>query len=172
LSGIVAVAGTRDAKELIVTLTIVALSDSHTNSCRELPPQLLDALQTADVIIHAGDHTEMSLLDELKAMGEVVAVAGNMDSMALKVRLPMRQLVSVGGKTVGVTHGSGAPGGIAQRVRASFPEKPDLIVFGHSHVPFSGMVSGVLMVNPGPAMRGYAVITVGKEVTAQLIATG
>jgi len=172
LSGIVAVAGTPDTKERKISLTIVALSDSHASTIRELPPQLLVALRTADVIVHAGDHTEVSLLDELKAMGEVVAVAGNMDSMALKMRLPMRQLVSVGGKTVGVTHGSGAPGGIAQRVRASFPEKPDLIVFGHSHVPFSGMVSDILMVNPGPATRGYAVIMVGKELTAELISTG
>jgi len=154
-----------------VAVTVIALSDSHASTIRQLPSQLRDALRTADIIVHAGDHTEMSLLDELKAMGEVVAVAGNMDSTALKVRLPHRQLLSIGNKTVGIVHGSGAPAGIVQRLRALFPENPALIVFGHSHVSFVGMVDGALMVNPGPAAAGYAVITVDREVTAQLIST-
>jgi uncharacterized protein len=154
-----------------VAVTIIALSDSHASTIRQLPQQLADALRTADVIIHAGDHTEMSLFDELRAIGEVAAVAGNMDSTALKARLPHRQLLSIGGKTVGIVHGSGAPAGIVQRVRALFPENPALIVFGHSHVPFIGVEDGVLMVNPGPAATGYAVITVDVKATAQLMPT-
>lgn len=155
-----------------MAVTIIALSDSHTTTMSQLPSQLCAALRQADVIIHAGDLTEMSLLDELKTLGQVVAVAGNMDSTALKLRLPHRQLYSADGKIVGVVHGSGAPGGIAERVRALFPENPDLIIFGHSHVPFAGVVNDVLMVNPGPAREGYAVISVGNELTVELIPTG
>ncbi len=149
--------------------TIVALSDSHTSTLSKLPAALRQALEGADLIIHAGDHTESSLLDELKQLGDVLAVAGNMDSTAIKVQLPRRQLVTFGGKTIGLTHGSGAPWGIAQRVRKTFPEDPDLIVFGHSHVSFTRVVAGVLMVNPGAARSSYAVIRLGEEIEAEIV---
>ena len=152
-------------------MKIVALSDSHAASLKLLPPQLRTALRDSDVIVHAGDHTEASLLMELHHTGRVVAVAGNMDSTAVKMRLPHRQTFTANGKTIGVTHGSGAPTGIAQRVRAMFPEKPDVIVFGHSHVPFLGIIDDVLMVNPGPAASGYATITINDGITVELVAT-
>ena len=151
---------------------IVALSDSHAKSIQELPAELRAALAQADKIIHAGDHTETSLLQELRALGEVIAVAGNMDSTTLKLQLPARQLVTLGGRLVGIAHGSGAPTGIVERVRALFPENPALIVFGHSHVRFKGVVAGALMVNPGPARDGYASITIGAHIEVALVAVG
>jgi len=149
--------------------TIVALSDSHCAGISALPPRLRQALGAADIIVHAGDHTERALLDELKALGNVVAVAGNMDSTALKVLLPFRQLFSAGTASVGVVHGSGAPRGIAERVRAVFPENPDLIVFGHSHVQFDGLLDGTRLVNPGPAASGYAVIRIDQGIDVELV---
>ena len=149
--------------------TIVALSDSHCAGISALPLQLRQALGTADIIVHAGDHTERAVLDELKALGQVVAVAGNMDSIALKVLLPLRQLFSAGPASVGVVHGSGAPRGIAERVRTVFPEDPDLIVFGHSHVQLDEMLNGTRMVNPGPAASGYAVITIDQGIDVELV---
>ena len=149
--------------------TVVAVSDSHTASLSGLPRALRDALEAADLIIHAGDHTESTVLDELKTLGNVVAVAGNMDSIALKVSLPARQLFTVEGRTIGVTHGSGAPRGIQQRVRALFPENPDVIIYGHSHVPYTGTVNDSLMVNPGPAASSYAAVTIGDDVTARIV---
>ncbi len=154
-----------------MSVFVVAISDSHAISISELPFRVRDALRQADIIVHAGDHTELSLFDELRALNTtVIAVSGNMDSTALKAQLPRRQLVSLNGKTLGVAHGSGAPGGIAERIRALFPENPDLIVFGHSHQPFSAIVDGVLMVNPGPARKGYATITIDQAIQANLIA--
>ena len=149
--------------------TIVALSDSHTSTLSKLPAVLRQALEDADFIIHARDYTESSLLNELKQLGDVLAVAGNMDSTAIKVQLPRRQLITFGGKTIGLTHGSGAPWGIAQRVRKMFPENPDLIVFGHSHVSFTGVLAGAFMVNPGPARDSYAVIRLGETIEAEIV---
>jgi len=149
--------------------TIVALSDSHAANLNKLPPGLLRALQDADLIVHAGDHTEMSLLQELRQTGKVIAVAGNMDSTAIKIELPHRQLFTFGGITVGATHGSGAPMGIATRVRQMFPEDPDLIIFGHSHVPFNKIVDETHMVNPGPASGSYAVITINDGIHARVV---
>jgi hypothetical protein len=152
-----------------MSITVIAMSDSHASTLRGLPARLCSALSKADIIVHAGDLTDMSLLLELRATGQTVAVAGNMDSTAVKIHLPHRQLFTANGRTIGVAHGFGAPTGIAQRVRALFPENPDLIVFGHSHVPFTGVMDGVLMVNPGPASSGYARISIGEEVCAQLV---
>jgi putative phosphoesterase len=149
--------------------TVIALSDSHTSTLSKLPAALRQALEDADLIIHAGDHTESSLLDELRQLGDVLAVAGNMDSTAIKIQLPRRQLVTFGGRTIGLTHGSGAPRGIEDRVRKTFPEDPDLIVFGHSHVSFTGIVAGALMINPGPAHSSYAVIRLGEELEAEIV---
>ncbi|MFW6056605.1 MAG: metallophosphoesterase family protein [Chloroflexota bacterium] len=149
--------------------TIVALSDSHATSLSSLSPALRDALKGADVIVHAGDQVESTVFEELKASGNLIAVAGNMDSTALKVALPVRQLFTAEGKTIGVTHGSGAPRGIQQRVRALFPENPDIIIYGHSHVAHAGTVNGSLMVNPGPAASSYAVVTIAGDVTAHIV---
>ena len=68
-----------------MTQTIVALSDTHEATLGNLPAELLQALRQADLIVHAGDHTAMTLAEELRALGGVVAVAGNMDSTAIKV---------------------------------------------------------------------------------------
>ena len=152
-----------------MSTTIVALSDSHCATVQALPQKLQQALRAADIIVHAGDHTERNLYDELAALGAVVAVAGNMDCTALKVLLPLRQLFSAGETQIGVVHGSGAPHGIAERVRALFPEGPEVVIFGHSHVQFDGVLDGSRMVNPGPAASGYAVIRIGDAVEVELV---
>ena len=152
-----------------MTQTIVAISDTHEASLSSFPSALRDALASADLIVHAGDHTAMSLLEELRAIGGVVAVAGNMDSTAIKVSLPSRQLFTFAGKTVGVVHGSGPPWGINGRVRRLFPENPDLIIYGHSHVPFIGIVDGSHMVNPGQGSKSYARISVGQDIEAHIV---
>jgi putative phosphoesterase len=149
--------------------TLIALSDSHTASLTSLPASLREALKKAELIVHAGDATESTFIDELKTYGQVVAVAGNMDSIALKMTLPARQLFTVEGRSIGLTHGSGAPSGIQGRVRALFPENPDMIVYGHSHEAYVGMLDGSLMVNPGPAATSYAVVTIAEEITARIV---
>ena len=146
-----------------MSTTIIALSDTHEASLQRLPEALRAALERADVIVHAGDITEMTLLQELRAIKDTIAVAGNMDSTAVKIALPERHLFTLAGKSVGVVHGSGAPSGIDERVRRLFPENPDLIIFGHSHVPYNGELQGSHMVNPGPGRKSYATITVLRD---------
>ncbi len=151
-------------------VTVIALSDSHGASISDLPPALRDALCKADVIVHAGDLSELSLLQELQDLGpRVIAVAGNMDSTAIRLHVAHRQLTTVNGRTLGVAHGSGAPDGLAERVRALFPENPDLIIFGHSHVPFNRLVDGIWMVNPGQAAKSYARVAVGETLNAEIV---
>lgn len=46
--------------------SFVILADTHVPRCaRELPPQLWEAIESADIVIHGGDWTDVARLDEL-----------------------------------------------------------------------------------------------------------
>ncbi|WP_287154786.1 metallophosphoesterase [Candidatus Solincola tengchongensis] len=149
---------------------VVAISDTHIPKVKEdLPPSLVEALQGADLIVHAGDLVDISVLDRLRELGTVVAVAGNMDYPSVRAVLPEARVVEVEGKRIGVTHGSGPPLGIERRVLSRFAGV-DAVVFGHTHSAHLEERKGVLLVNPGtPNDRrfsrrlSYALLEVDEE---------
>ena len=53
-------------------------------------------LERAELILHAGDFVEAGILAELRALGPVEAVHGNMDDDELQQLLPRRRVVEVG----------------------------------------------------------------------------
>lgn len=147
---------------------VAVLADTHVASIDELPASLLKALAEADLIVHAGDFTETAVLDGLRSLNEVRAVRGNMDSLRIRMDLPRRALFAVAGKTIGVTHGQGAPAGIAVRVRDEF-DRADVIIFGHSHLPCQETIRGALMFNPGRCRGSYGLLTIGDDIAARVI---
>jgi putative phosphoesterase len=149
-------------------MKIAVISDTHARLLQELPDKLVAKLGEVDLIVHAGDFTEMSLLDELRALGEVKAVCGNMDSGEIRQMLSPKELFEIGGKNIGLTHGAGSRRGITERVRGMF-NKPDIIIYGHSHTPENEIVRGVLMFNPGAAIKSFGLITIEKEIRAEII---
>lgn len=124
------------------------ISDTHVKRLDEIPAVILKALAEVDLIIHCGDFTDVAVLEGLKKLGEVKAVCGNMDSGELKKILPQKELFVVKGKRIGLTHGSGGPWGIADRVRQMFDEM-DLIIYGHSHETCNRYLQGSLFIQPG-----------------------
>ena len=144
------------------------LSDTHVSSFAELPDKILTILAEVDMIIHAGDFTTKNVLDGLKQLREVSAVCGNMDSNELKRSLPERQVLMLGGKRLGVTHGWGSPYGIEDRVSSLFSDV-DIIVFGHSHHPMNKVIHGILFFNPGQARNSFGILTIGEEVKGEII---
>jgi putative phosphoesterase len=90
-------------------MRIAVLGDPHVNKLESLPKEIIDAISTVDLIIHTGDFTDIQLLEELKQLGDVKAVDGDMDSRPLKSVLPMKEIVETEGKRIGITHGSGTP---------------------------------------------------------------
>jgi putative phosphoesterase len=128
----------------------VVLSDTHVGrgSARRLPDTAYDALQGADVVLHAGDVLIQELLDELSGFAPVHAVLGNNDH-ELFGRLPETQLVDLDGVRVAMIHDSGPTKGRAARMRRRFPDA-DVVVFGHSHQPCNEAgLDGQLLFNPG-----------------------
>ncbi len=149
-------------------MKIGVISDTHVRTIAEIPAMTLKALAGADLIVHAGDFTERAVLDGLKTIGEIKAVAGNMDSGELKEILPQKELFVVSDRKIGLIHGSGGPWGIASRVRELFGDV-DIIIYGHSHESHNQYVKGSLMFNPGQARNSFGLLTLGDELNAEII---
>ncbi len=153
-------------------MRIVILADTHVHMLEQLPKKIINALSTVDLIIHAGDFTDVKLLDELRHLKEAKAVQGNMDSMGIKILLPVKEIVEVENKLIGITHGSGSPWGIEGRVKKIFESNPiDVIVYGHSHRSQNTVVDGILFFNPGKATDSFGILTINGEVTGEVISS-
>ncbi|MEJ2717582.1 MAG: metallophosphoesterase family protein [Deltaproteobacteria bacterium] len=137
-------------------MKIGVLSDTHLRSPHPVLDFILEELFAGtDMILHAGDIVTRSVLERLEERG-VIAVSGNMDDYEVAGLLPNMRVIPADGKRIGLIHGWGSKDGLKKRIVERFPApKPDVIVFGHSHVPFWGRVDGISMFNPGAAhIRG------------------
>jgi uncharacterized protein len=100
------------------------------------------------LIVHTGDFSESSVLAELRELGPVVAVHGNVDSAELRRELPESVSLDLEGATLAVIHDSGPARGRLERLRARFPDA-DAVIFGHSHMPLHEERDGFQIFNPG-----------------------
>ena len=145
-------------------MKIGVLSDTHLRSPDSTLEHILeDLFKDADMILHAGDIVTRRVLDRLEESG-VIAVCGNMDDYGVADAIPQARIVRADDLRIGLIHGWGSKEGLEARIVARFAaDNPDLIVYGHSHVPFWGRVKGVAMFNPGAASRnrGTGLGTVG-----------
>ena len=149
-------------------MRIAVISDTHVRTLSELPQRVLQALAEVDLIIHAGDFTQRAVLDELRKLGDVKAVCGNMDSDELTETLPKKDVFLLNGKRTGLTHGWGPPFGMERLIRRSFTGV-DLIIFGHSHKPCNRYIGECLMFNPGQARDSFGLLTVHDRITAEIV---
>ena len=139
-------------------MKIAVLSDTHVSSVKGLPKKMLDLLSRVDFIIHAGDFTSTEVLNELKQIGEVKAVHGNMDSAELKAMLPAKEIIDTGNKE--------------KRVRNIFvQDKVDAIVYGHSHGSQNKVIDGILFFNPGKASDSFGIITIEEDIKGKIISS-
>ncbi len=115
---------------------------------RRLPAECLRRLEGADVIFHCGDFVSADVLEELRALGPVEAVYGNMDEPALKEALPELRVVQVEGVRIGMVHVPGPQSGRSARLASRFPDAQG-VVYGHTHVAERVRVAGVWILNPG-----------------------
>jgi putative phosphoesterase len=130
---------------------LLLMSDTHLpKRARELPAPLLAELPRADVVIHAGDWVDTATLDLLESRSaRLLAVYGNNDGPELRARLPEVARAELAGLRFGVVHETGAAQGRERRCAARFPDL-DVLVFGHSHIPWDTTAPGGLrLLNPG-----------------------
>ena len=131
-------------------MEIAIISDTHLpTGHRRLPDACVATLRRADLIVHAGDLAQVSVLNELQPLGEVVAVHGNVDDSTVMAVLPAARTFEAGGARIAVLHDAGPAAGRLERMRRRFPDA-DAAVFGHSHLPLCERSDdGFQIFNPG-----------------------
>ena len=127
---------------------VVVLSDTHIrrDRRRRMPADAYRHLESADLVLHAGDLVDDSVLEDLGRFAPVLAVLGNNDR-ALAGVLPETLETVIDGVAVAMVHDSGPRQGRARRMARRFPEA-DVVVFGHSHIPWDE-AGDQLLFNPG-----------------------
>ena len=137
-------------------MKLLLLSDTHLPvRAKELQPQVWHLVDGADLVIHAGDWVDEATLDALAGRASrLVGVAGNNDGPELWARLGEVARVEVEGVRIAVIHETGAAAGRERRCDERFgpgsPDPADLLVFGHSHIPWDSTTPGGLrLLNPG-----------------------
>ncbi|MEU0084620.1 metallophosphoesterase [Streptomyces sp. NPDC006274] len=132
-------------------MRLLLTSDTHVPArARRLPAQLMDSMAAADVVIHAGDWIDAATLDLFESRSaRLVAVYGNNDGSELRTRLPEVARAELGGVRFGVVHETGPAHGRERRCAERFPGL-DVLVFGHSHIPWDTTApAGLRLLNPG-----------------------
>ena len=128
-------------------MLVVVLADTHIpRRAKGLPEGLVSRLESADLILHAGDLLVEDVLYELEHYAPVRAVKGNVDGW--DVRLPETLEFEVEDVTVAMIHDSGPKKGRWGRMRRRFPGAR-IVVFGHSHIPWIEDEGGLMLLNPG-----------------------
>lgn len=160
-------------------MKILVLSDTHIpQAAEELPAKIYDELKSADLLLHAGDITSRIFLKNLQKIAKnVKAVCGNMDELNLRKILPKKEVIRVNGFTIGLIHGWGAPSGLIDLAENEFQQqKPDIIIFGHSHQPLALNKNGILFFNPGSPTdkvfnesNSYGIILIDDKIDARIV---
>ncbi|UDY22945.1 metallophosphoesterase family protein [Nocardioides sp. Kera G14] len=130
---------------------LLIMSDTHVpHRARDLPAEVWAAVDEADVVIHAGDWVDVSILDQLERRSRrLLGVHGNNDHGVLRERLPEVARADVDGVRLGVVHETGPAQGRERRCSDRFSDL-DVLVFGHSHIPWDTTTeSGLRLLNPG-----------------------
>lgn len=135
------------------SLRLAVVADTHSAPHRRLH-DILRPLRP-DAILHAGDIGELQVLDDLASIAQVFAVRGNIDVrlgtlpdlLVLEICTPEQLIARLLMLHVGV-YGPTLRSNVA---RLAKDVGANLVLCGHSHVPFIGQTRGISVFNPGSA---------------------
>lgn len=160
-------------------MKIGVISDTHIRErTQEIPQEILEAFKSADMVIHAGDLVELSVLDKLKSVcANVKAVWGNMDPEEIRNVLPQKEIITLGKYRLGIMHGWGTPNNLVELLTSEFKDqKVDVIIFGHSHSPLNTKIGNTLFFNPGSPTdkvfapyNSYGLIEINDTIKAKIV---
>jgi len=160
-------------------IKIGVISDTHIpDRAKELPSSIREVFKGVDMIIHAGDFVDLSVLEELQSLCKCVkGVWGNMDPPEVRSKLPEKEIFKIGKHTIGLIHGQGAPAMLLEFVTEKFKkDNVDVIIFGHAHTPFNEVKDGILFFNPGSAtdrifapFNSFGIIEINDTIDAKIV---
>lgn len=158
-------------------MKIGVVSDTHMpGHAKQLPKTLREGIAGVDLIIHAGDWQTLDVYRQFREIAPVEGVTGNVDGAEILKQFRYKKLLELAGFRIGVVHGHIGHGKTTpERARGIFEnEDVDLIIFGHSHIPFDGEVDGIRLFNPGsPTDKrrqprfSYGILELGENLTAR-----
>ncbi len=150
------------------------ISDTHMpgaslDDSRELPKQVIKALENVEMILHVGDIYAASCLDWLEAnIAPVCAVEfANAGLIQDDPRVEERRVLALEGHRIGMVHDFNCQGlpselieGAIERFKPKdlsvkkiaeefFGSPVDIVVFGHTHDKMMEEHEGILLINPG-----------------------
>jgi putative phosphoesterase len=127
----------------------------------------------ADMILHAGDLTSLSVLDVFNGK-TVHAVHGNMCGPKTRNVLPESKIVEVENFSLALVHGFGFSPNIEDKLFDAFAPV-DCIVYGHTHRPVCYRYGPTLIMNPGSftGTGTYGLLRIGaKGLEGQIFTIG
>ncbi len=122
-------------------MQVGVISDTH----GLLRPEALEALRSADLIVHAGDVGNPKILARLKKIAPVFAVRGNIDTEHWALELPETSIVQAAGSSLYLIHS------LRQMELSPKGAGIDIVISGHTHQAEQWERDGVLYLNPGSA---------------------
>jgi uncharacterized protein len=123
-------------------MKIGVISDTHGFLDARIP----ELFEGVDHILHGGDVGSPMLLHELENIAPVTAVLGNVD---IGMPLKLTEIVELGRRKF-LLHHIVEPRNLSEDLNETIARaRPDAVIFGHTHKPFSETINGVLFLNPG-----------------------
>jgi uncharacterized protein len=137
---------------------LVLMSDTHLRTAARLAEPLEEAIDNADLVVHAGDFVAPEFYDSLIQRKPLVCALGNCDPTALGARIPDVGERVVLGHRIAVIHGWGSARDLVEKIAKRIDcSKYAMVVFGHSHLAEIRGHAGTLFVNPGsPTERRFS----------------
>ncbi|KQY60590.1 phosphodiesterase [Aeromicrobium sp. Root495] len=131
-------------------MLVGVVSDTHApRFWKSMPAAVARELRGVDLVLHAGDVCRPSVLDELAEIAPVHVVLGNNDGDDVAAwGAPETLELELAGVRVAMIHDAGQKQGRVRRMRRRFPTA-DLVVFGHSHIPWDETEDDLRILNPG-----------------------
>ncbi|HDD36704.1 MAG: metallophosphoesterase [Archaeoglobaceae archaeon] len=110
---------------------IIVVSDTHLSEwC--LPEKLLDLMENADLIVHAGDFDSYKVYKKFRSY-ELKAVSGNMDDDKIKEELPKVETFKIEGVKFGLVHKGNYLNDFSDLGYKALELDVNFLIFGHIH---------------------------------------
>ncbi len=130
-------------------------------------------LKDVDLIIHAGDNYKDATYITNNYNINALAVGGNCDIDGIEERIEL-----INNKRFFITHGHkyGVKMNINRIFYAGRQNNSDIVIFGHTHIPFYAVEEGMVILNPGSislprggSKKSLSIITIENDIKVDFI---
>jgi putative phosphoesterase len=128
-------------------MRLIATSDTHLRK-PEIPEKLLFLMESADLLVHAGDFDSYEAYKKLSEF-ELVAVRGDSDDSELAESLPETVEFDAGNLRIGVVHNGNYINNFDDLIYRAMELDVNLLIFGHVHRFIFEKVKGRAILCPG-----------------------